>query len=136
MDEECDNICRLSCFVVSRVLTDWQVALLYVRTYPWAAHVMVRLLVSKGTSPHMLIVLTMLLSMSDNDIIFEGASEASLQRPLPRMCQTHGWEIIIRIGVPSIAESLSDPVGMLCRASSRQLSMRTYRRSQNHCEVR
>ncbi|CAK0779114.1 hypothetical protein CVIRNUC_004698 [Coccomyxa viridis] len=40
MDEECDNICRLSCFVVSRVLTDWQVALLYVRTYPWAAHVM------------------------------------------------------------------------------------------------
>ena len=41
MDEECDNICRLSCFVVSRVLTDWQAALLYVRTYPYAAHVMV-----------------------------------------------------------------------------------------------
>ncbi len=44
MDEECDNICRLSCFVVSRVLTDWQAALLYVRTYPYAAHVMVSLL--------------------------------------------------------------------------------------------
>ena len=42
MDEECDNICRLSCFVVSRVLSDWQAALLYVRTYPYAAHVMVR----------------------------------------------------------------------------------------------
>lgn len=42
MDEECDNICRLSCFVVSRVLSDWQAALLYVRAYPYAAHVMVR----------------------------------------------------------------------------------------------
>ena len=42
MDEECDNICRLSCFLVSRVLTDWQAALLYVRAYPYAAHVMVR----------------------------------------------------------------------------------------------
>ena len=42
MDEECDNICRLTCFVVSRVLTDWQAALLYVRAYPYAAHVMVR----------------------------------------------------------------------------------------------
>ena len=41
MDEECDNICRLTCFVVSRVLTDWQTALLYVRAYPYAAHVMV-----------------------------------------------------------------------------------------------
>ena len=131
MDEECDNICRLSCFVVSRVLTDWQVALLYVRTYPWAAHVMVRLLLSSDTSPHMLIVFTTLLSMSDHEIAFEGASEASLQRPLPRMCQTHGWGI-----VPLIAVSLSDPVRMLCRASSRQLSMRIYRRSQNHCKGR
>lgn len=52
MDEECDNICRLSCFVVSRVLTDWQVALLYVRTYPWAAHVMVRLVVGSDTPAH------------------------------------------------------------------------------------
>ena len=33
-----------ACFVVSRVLTDWQAALLYVRTYPYAAHVMVSLL--------------------------------------------------------------------------------------------
>lgn len=41
MDEECDNIYRLTCFVVSRVLTDWQTALLYVRAYPYAAHVMV-----------------------------------------------------------------------------------------------
>ena len=52
MDEECDNICRLSCFVVSRVLTDWQVALLYVRTYPWAAHVMVRVLAGFDTPAH------------------------------------------------------------------------------------
>ena len=131
MDEECDNICRLSCFVVSRVLTDWQVALLYVRTYPWAAHVMVRLLVSFDTSLHMLILFTMLLSMSDHDITFEGASEASLQRPLLRMCQTHGWQI-----VPSTAESLTNPASMLCRASLRQLSMRTYRRSQNPCKGR
>lgn len=49
MDEECDNICRLTCFVVSRVLTDWQAALLYVRAYPYAAHVMVSYL-SRGYS--------------------------------------------------------------------------------------
>ena len=90
MDEECDNICRLSCFVVSRVLTDWQVALLYVRTYPWAAHVMVRLLLSFDTSPHMLVVFTTLLSTSDHDIAFEGASEAALRRPRLRVSQTHG----------------------------------------------
>ena len=51
MDEECDNICRLSCFVVSRVLTDWQAALLYVHTYPYAAHVMVRPLPCHHANP-------------------------------------------------------------------------------------
>lgn len=51
MDEECDNICRLSCFVVSRVLTDWQAAVLSVRTYPYAAHVMVRPLPCQHANP-------------------------------------------------------------------------------------
>lgn len=53
MDEECDNICRLTCFVVSRVLTDWQAALLYTRTYPYAAHVMVRPPSWKIHRPHL-----------------------------------------------------------------------------------
>ena len=43
MDEECDNVARLSAYFGNVVLTHWQAAVLYARAYPHAAHVMVRI---------------------------------------------------------------------------------------------
>ena len=40
-DEECDNICSLSTFFLGRVLTDWQAAILFARSHPYSAHIMV-----------------------------------------------------------------------------------------------
>ena len=41
LDEECDNVARLSAYFGNVVLTHWQAAVLYARAYPHAAHVMV-----------------------------------------------------------------------------------------------
>lgn len=41
-EEECDNICRLSTHFLSRVLTDWQAALLFAKSHPYSPHIMVR----------------------------------------------------------------------------------------------
>ena len=43
-DEECDNICSLSMFFLGRVLTDWQAAIMFARSHPYSAHIMVRLI--------------------------------------------------------------------------------------------
>lgn len=43
MDEECENICKLSSFFVARVLTDWQAAVMYAKSHPSSVHVMVRI---------------------------------------------------------------------------------------------
>jgi hypothetical protein len=41
LEEECDNVCRLSAYFGNVVLTHWQAAVLYARAYPHTAHVMV-----------------------------------------------------------------------------------------------